>query len=79
MKNKIKVFGLSLGMTAMSFAFFVGNPTYAQEGLPGEGEDDWICCQHPWGTGCTDKGGVQWPDDIRINGSQPTCTGISPA
>ncbi|RAI95389.1 hypothetical protein [Algoriphagus yeomjeoni] len=59
----------------MSFAFFMGNPTNVQ--AEGE-EEDWICCQHPFGTGCTDKDGYEWPDDIRIDGSQPTCTGISP-
>jgi hypothetical protein len=68
----MKVFGLTLGMMAMSFAFFVGNPAYAQEVLPEE--DDWICCLRSYGIGCKDKGGVFWPYDMKIPGALATCT-----
>ncbi len=68
----MKAFGLSLGVFAMSFTFFVGNPSSAQAEV--EEELDWICCQSLWGLGCVDKGGGEWPDDIKIWGSQPTCT-----
>lgn len=70
----MKAFGLSLGIFAMSFTFFVGNSSNAKADPPAPGGEDWICCQYPWGTGCTDKGGVEWPDDIRIDGSQETCS-----
>ncbi|MGM0946990.1 MAG: hypothetical protein ACQEW9_17580 [Bacteroidota bacterium] len=73
MKNKMKVFGLGLGVFAMSFGLFSTNPSFGQVELDGD-EDDWICCLRPYGIGCTDKGGVFWPYDIKIPGDQETCT-----
>lgn len=73
MKNKMKVIVLSIGMMAMSFAFFVTSPTYAQDVSPGE-EEDWICCPRRNGIGCTDKGGEFWPYDMKIPGALATCT-----
>lgn len=69
MKNKIKTFGLSIGIMAMAFTFFISNPFYALASI----EEDWICCQSENGPGCTDKGGGYWPNDIRIDGSQGIC------
>jgi hypothetical protein len=69
MKNKIKTFGLSLGIMAMSFTFFLGNPSNSNASM----EEDWICCQSLNGPGCTDKGGGFWPTDIRIEGGQGFC------
>jgi len=58
----MKAFGLSLGIMAMSFAFFVGNPSSAkaEKEVPHH-----ICCKSN-SSGCTDSGGGEWPtDEIR--------------
>lgn len=69
MKIKMKVFGLTLGMMAMAFSFFVGTPSYGQTGIPGEPHH--ICCQSN-SSGCTDLGGMHWEtDEVRF---AVTCT-----
>ncbi|SFB48208.1 hypothetical protein [Algoriphagus aquimarinus] len=69
MKNKMKAFGLSLGIFAMSFTFFVGNSTNAQAE---EEKFDWICCLAD-SSGCTDALGGYWEYDEKREGV-PTCT-----
>ncbi|PZX52550.1 hypothetical protein [Algoriphagus chordae] len=69
MKNKMKVFGLTLGMMAMSFAFFVGNPSSAHAE---EEKFDWICCLAD-SSGCTDALGGHWEYDEKRVGAA-TCT-----
>ena len=68
MKKQVKILGLSFGLFAFSFGSFLISPAMAQESV-----EDWICCLHPRGIGCVDKGGVFWPNDIKIIGSQPGC------
>lgn len=63
-----------MGLLIMASGLFLLNSTNAKADPTPPGGDDWICCMDPWGTGCVDKGGVDWPDDIRIEGSQETCT-----
>ena len=70
MKNKMKAFGLSLGVFVMSFTFFVGNPSYVQ--AEEEEEKDWICCAAD-SSGCTDALGCYWGYDEKREGV-PTCT-----
>ncbi|WP_297336175.1 hypothetical protein [Algoriphagus sp.] len=64
MKNKMKVFGLGVGVFAMSFGFFSINPSFAQEDQDdsGMGEPHHICCPSN-SSGCTDLGGGYWPTD----------------
>ncbi len=67
MKNKMKVFGLSLGMMAMSFTFFVGNPSSAKANDPGP------CYMHM--ARC--NGGTMSLDNCRSEHTAESCRGAS--
>lgn len=69
MKKYVIILSLAIGLFAFSFGSFVSPQAVAQDSV-----EDWICCLHPLGIGCTDKSGVFWPDDIYIPGNKPTCS-----
>lgn len=73
MKKQVKILGIAFGLFAFSLVFFVSTTAKAQASVGG-GDEDWICCQHPLGIGCTDNGGVFWANDIYIPGSQNSCS-----
>lgn len=70
MKNKIKVFGLALGIMAMSFGMFTVTPSFAQEEeVPGQGP----CYMHM--ARC--NGGSMSLDNCRTRTTAETCRGAN--